>query len=149
MNVKSKRAIWFEVGFSYIKTMASGLQKRVREKFVFDGQDFLEAYTKAMEYADGMMEEYAVITMAIAPYAEYVRCDDREGEALHLYKVKLAFVVFDERTGKEKKSYATILVLAESITESREITVEYMRGTLADYAIESIIKTALVEVIDK
>lgn len=147
MNVTGKSATWFEVGIHYEKTTESGLQKMVTEKYVFKGQDFLSAYTAAVEYADGLMREYGVVTMAIAPYSEYVHRDDDASDDI-LYKVKIAFIMLDEKSGKKKKTCVYILVLADSLNTAREITEAYLKGTMADYTIESVSKTSLVEVID-
>lgn len=147
MNVTCKSATWFEVGIHYQKTMENGSEKMVTEKHVFEGQDFLSAYTAAIEYADGLMREYSVVTMAIAPYSEYVHRDDDASDDI-LYKVKIAFTMLDEKSGKEKKTCVYILVLADSLNTAREITEAHLKGTLADSTIESVSKTSLVEVIE-
>lgn len=146
MNVNTKSALWFEVGIRSNKVMENGSDKMVTEKYVFEGVDFLSAFEEAVKYGNTYLRDYSVVTMAIAPYSEYVQ---REGgnDDDTLYKVKLSLITLDERTGKEKKTAFCLLVLADSIATARDIVNAHMEGSMMDFTIDAIIKTKLIEVV--
>lgn len=62
------------------------------------------------------------------------------------YKVKVNFITLDEKTATEKKTASYILVQASSFKEAYNNFIDGMRGTMADYEIEAITETKLVEV---
>ena len=62
------------------------------------------------------------------------------------YKVKVNFITLDEKTATEKKTASYILVQASSFKEAYDNFIDGMRGTMADYEIEAITETKLVEV---
>lgn len=63
------------------------------------------------------------------------------------YKAKLNFITIDERSGAEKRSASFIVVQASSFKEAYDNLIEGMKGTLADYEIESIAETRYVDVL--
>lgn len=62
------------------------------------------------------------------------------------YKVKVNFITLDEKTATEKKTAAYILVQASSFKEAYDNFVDGMKGTMADYEIEAISETKLMDV---
>lgn len=62
------------------------------------------------------------------------------------YKVKVNFITLDEKTATEKKTASYILVQASSFKEAYNNFIDGMRGAMADYEIEAITETKLVEV---
>ena len=62
------------------------------------------------------------------------------------YKVKVSFITLDERTGREKKTPAYMMVQASTIDEAKIRFADGMEGTMADYVVESITETKVVDV---
>ena len=62
------------------------------------------------------------------------------------FRAKVNFITLDEEKGVERKSPTTMLVQACDIKEAREGLVEGMKGSMADYEVESITETKIVEV---
>lgn len=62
------------------------------------------------------------------------------------YKVKVNFITLDEKTASEKRKASYILVQAASLDEAIKNFHDGMKGTLADYEIEAISETKIVEV---
>ncbi|MDE6459857.1 MAG: DUF4494 domain-containing protein, partial [Paramuribaculum sp.] len=60
--------------------------------------------------------------------------------------VKVAFITIDEKTAAEKKSVSQILVAANTLREAYDNFMEGMKGTLADFEIQSISETPLMDV---
>ena len=62
------------------------------------------------------------------------------------FLVKVAFISHDEKTFAEKRSVSQILVESTDIAAARERFNEGMKGTMADYDIESIADTKYMDV---
>lgn len=62
------------------------------------------------------------------------------------FLVKVAFIRYDEKTAAEKRSVSQILVESTDIAAARERFNEGMKGTMADYDIESIADTKYMDV---
>ena len=62
------------------------------------------------------------------------------------YKAKLNFITFDEKSGSEKKSPTHILIQACDIRQAISYIDEYMKGTIADYEIEAVSDSKLMDV---
>ena len=62
------------------------------------------------------------------------------------FLVKVAFITIDEKTAAEKRSVSQILVESTDIAAARARFNEGMRGTMADYDVESIADTKYMDV---
>lgn len=62
------------------------------------------------------------------------------------FKDKVYFISLDEKSGSEKKTAATMLAQANSLREALEVIEKGMSGTLADYEIASLSKTAIMDI---
>lgn len=62
------------------------------------------------------------------------------------FLVKVAFITIDEKTAAEKRSVSQILVESTDVGAARERFNEGMKGTMADYDIESIVDTKYMDV---
>ena len=58
----------------------------------------------------------------------------------------MAFVTIDEKTAAEKKSVTLILTAANDLKGAYDNFMEGMKGTLADFEIQSISETPLMDV---
>lgn len=62
------------------------------------------------------------------------------------FLVKVAFITIDEKTAVEKRAVSQILVESTDIAAARERFNDGMKGTMADYDIESIADTKYMDV---
>lgn len=62
------------------------------------------------------------------------------------FLVKVAFITIDEKTAAEKRSVSQILVESTDVGAARERFNEGMKGTMADYDVESIADTKYMDV---
>jgi len=135
-----KSAKFYECKVRYEKTLEDGYQKKVAEAYVVDALSFTEAEKRVIEemsaYINGEIE---VTAIKIAPYKEVVF----SGKAEHdkFYRVRCDFIVFDEKTNKEKKTAIDYLVQAASVESARKNLEEAMKGTMIDYVIVSLVET--------
>ncbi len=88
--------------------------------------------------------EFSVSAVKRTKIAEIFR--ERTGDKWYL--VKVAFITLDEKTAVEKKSISQILVAADSFKEAFDNFMEGMKGTMADFEINTIQETLIMDVYD-
>ena len=67
-------------------------------------------------------------------------------EADKWFECKLNFITLDEDKGVEKKTPVFMLVHANTVNSAHDTLIEHMRGTMADYTIESVKETKIIDV---
>ena len=139
-----KRSDWFECKVRYEKTQEDGMPKSVTETYVVDGIDFGEAFKNISEYAiKRIANEFEIVAMKKAQYAE-IALYNSIGNVF--YRVKINMITIDEKTDKQKKTPMFLLVRADNINEARKaVDDEYMKGTMVDYEISSVVETKIME----
>ena len=142
MEVKTGN--WFECKVRYEKTQEDGMPKMVTETYVVDGIDFGDAFKNISEYAiKRIANEFEIVAMKKAQYAE-IALYNSIGNVF--YRVKINMITIDEKTDKQKKTPMLLLVRADNINEARKaVDDEYMKGTMIDYEISSVVETKIVE----
>lgn len=134
---------WFECKISYEKMMENGMQKKVTELYLVDALSFTEAEARIIEEIRPFISgEFTVTDIKRARLAEIFF---NENGDLY-YKVKISFLTIDEQSGREKKTSAYMLVQASTIDEAKNNLTEGMKETMADYVVESIKETKIVDV---
>lgn len=134
---------WIEVRVRYEKMQPNGTVKKVTEPYLVDALSCTEAearVTKELQpYISGEFRITSVVSTKISEIFW-----DMSGD--RFYKVKVNFITLDEKSGAEKKVANYILVQASSFARALAHFEECMKGTMADYEIESINETKIVEV---
>ena len=114
-------ATWFSVRVMYDKLHENGMQKKVKELFLIDALSFTEAEARAIgemtPYTEG---ELRVTAMKIEDIAEIFNQEENE-KADRWYRVKVAFVSGDQKTGKEKKVHKSVLVKGVSTEDATKV----------------------------
>jgi len=134
---------WFECKVAYEKMMENGVQKKVTEPYLVDALSFTEAEARIIEeirpFISGEFEVKAIKRERLNElfFNENGDC---------FYKAKVNFITLDEKSGVERKSGCYMLMQASNIDDARRVLVDGMAGTMADYAIESIKETKIVDV---
>ena len=134
-------ANWFETKVRYDKTMENGAIKKVTEAYMVDALSFTEAEARISEEISHFTSEFSVSAVKRTKIAEIFR--ERTGDKWYL--VKVAFITLDEKTAVEKKSISQILVAADSFKEAFD---NFMKGTMADFEINTIQETLIMDVYD-
>ena len=134
--------MWFETKVRYDKTMENGSIKKVTEAFMVDALSFTEAEARITEEMAHFTSEFSVSAVKISKISEIFQ--QRTGDKWYL--VKVAFITLDEKTAVEKKSISQILVAADSFKEAYDNFMEGMKSTLADFEINTIHETAILDV---
>ena len=82
--------------------------------------------------------------MKQANYTELFSSNDVNSDVW--YKVRLAYVTLDDKSGAEKKRYTNILVQASDLRDAVRRLDEGMKGTMSDYRIVSVSETKIMDV---
>jgi hypothetical protein len=120
--------------------------KKVTEPYLVDALSFTEAEARIIEeMAPYVSGEFSVVAVAKANYSELFFAED-DINASYWYKVKLAFIVLDENTGSEKKTFTNVLVQAQDFRDAVKRLDAGMKGSMSDYIIVSVAETPIVDV---
>lgn len=134
---------WYTVGIKYDKMQEDGKEKRVTEYLLIDALSFSEAEARATEEVQPFISgEFVVESIKKEKLSEVFLSDDGD----KYYKVKINFVTLDEKSGREKKTPAYMLVQASTIDDAKAWLEDGMKGTLSDYVVESIKETKIMDV---
>lgn len=143
-NITSKVAEWYETSIRYEKTMEDGSQKYVTEKYAVEAVNFTDAEASIVKEMSAYISgDFKILAIQRAPYSEVFFTHDAKGE--RWYRVKVAFVTLDEKSGKEKKSKFVYLMQANSLEAARKNIAEVLDGRMNDYEIASVSETKVLE----
>lgn len=134
---------WFECVIKYDKTQENGMEKKVSESYLVDALSFTEAEARIIEEMTPFISgEFLVSGIKRSNISElfYNEVGDK------WFKCKVNFITLDEKSGSEKRTASYMLVYAFTVDEADKNLKEGMKGTLADYEIESIKETKIMDV---
>lgn len=146
--MRAKTSIWFECKVAYEKTMEDGLQKKVKELYCVEAQDFAKEQQMVTEEMSAYINgEFDVVSESIAPYKEVFIADYTTFDKW--YKSKVQLITLDERTDKEKKTNVYYLTNADTLEQARKNIVDVMGKSMQDYAFVAVQETAIVDLFEK
>ncbi len=138
-------ALWFETAVRFDKMQENGAVRKVTEKYLVDALTFSDSEARTIEkvtpYISG---EFSVSATKKTKIAEIFY--DESDYADKWWLVKVNFITYDEKSGKEKKSMTQILVQAGDFENALGRFQDGMRGSMAEYRIASISETAYMDV---
>ena len=144
--MKQISGTWFEVKVRYEQTQEDGMNKMVTETYVYKAADFGDAYNKAVKDMSTFISgEFGITAMKIAQYGDVFIQDDRTEEKF--YRVKVNFIVLDEKTNKEKKVAQYYLVNADSVEKARKYADTILSDSMIDFVIEAVQEAKIIDVI--
>lgn len=121
------------------------MTKKVSEPYLVSALSFTEAEKRFLEEIEPFMSgEYEVNAVAKRKIAEIFNTDDTSADKW--FKVKVAFITLDEKTGIEKKSNQIMYVKATDLRDAVKRFDKGMEKTIADYEIAAISETAIMDV---
>lgn len=136
-------AQWFETKVRFDKLMENGVVKKVTEPYLVDALSFTEAEARITEEVTPFISgDFSVSAVKKGNISEIFY--DESGDKW--YKVKVAFISINDKTGQEKKSASNIMVQASDFKNAYDNFISGMKGTMADFEIMSITETAIIDV---
>ena len=134
---------WFECTIKYEKQLEEGKIAKITERYLVDALTFTEAEARIIKEMEPLISgEFKIVNINPQKYSELFWNE----KADKWFKTKVNFIVLDEEKGVEKKVANYMLVQANDLKEARELLVEGMKGSQADWEIASISETKIIEV---
>lgn len=145
--MRSRTAEWFETKINYERMMEDGLQKKVTEAYVVDALSFTEAENTIIEEMSSYISgEFIVKDIKKAAYKEIFFSDRPQDD--RWFKVKLQFIIIDEKSGKEKLSAVNYLIQSNTLQNAVQGIEEVMNGGMQDWKLASIAETTIMDVFE-
>lgn len=135
-------AQWIEVKVRQEKMTETGKTVKVTEPYLVDALSCTEAEARVVEEITPFTSEFNVLNVSKTKISEIFWNEGGD----KFYKVKVNFITIDEKTAMEKHKASYILVQASTFDEALKNFHDGMKGTMADYEIEAITETKIVEV---
>jgi hypothetical protein len=146
--MKAITSTWFECQVSVPKTQDDGSVKVANEVYTVDALTFTEAEARITDemqpYVANMVGGFNIKNINPAQYKEIFFSEDKKDD--RWFKVKVAFITYDEKTSKEKLSNVFYLVQADKSETATTYTNEVLGKGMADYRIVSNVETRIMDV---
>ena len=156
---------YFLVKVKLEKVSENGKIVKVSEQYLIDALSFTEAETRInKEMQPFISGEFEVVAISRKNYSEIVEgkwsINAVESEANKILKAnipnsteadkwfecKLNFITFDGDKGVEKKTAVFMLIHANTVNSAHDTLIEHMLGTMADYTIECVKETKILNI---
>ena len=135
---------YFECKVTFLNTLDNGKEKKVTECYIVDAVSFTDAEAKVIHH----VQDVITGLFEVKSIRKYKVSEIVPSELGDIYfKCKLNFITLDEKSGLEKKTAVNMLVNAKTLDDAKFDLVEFMKGTMADYSIEKIEETKIIDVI--
>ena len=132
----------FTVKVRYTKQLDNGSFKRVTEPYILAAHTFSDAEARIYEELGSIIRgEFSVVSITRTEIHDIFGYDDADV----FYKAVISFDSYDEDTEKKKKQKNTFLVTAASVKEANDRIKESLSGWLADYTIDAVSVTPVVD----
>ena len=123
------------------------MQKKTTEAYVVDALTFTEAEeTITEEMRAYITGDFVITDIKKAPYKEVFFSDNPNDDKW--YKVKLQFIILDEKSGKEKLSAVNYLVQSNTLQNAVKNVEEVMNTGMQDWKLAAMTETALIDVFE-
>lgn len=139
---------WFECKVSYERQTDNLGTAKVSENYLVDALSFTEAEKRIIEevtpFATIGGGDLEVVNIRRARIAELFLSEDPSYD--RYYRAKVYFITVDEKSGKEKRSAAQMIIKSDSLANAvKELTAQ-MDGQLAAYELAAITETQIMDV---
>lgn len=154
-SLRNRSGFWIEVQIAFNQTNEKGISKEVKERYVVEAATFIDGETrirKEMEYNNRPIKVPAMIKPKYGTI-----CFSNDTSAENFYKVKVC--ITEEIEVKTRKGGTRIkskvvshfhLVQAANVEGARQ-AIKYVvyKDSMADYEIADIVKTRILDVLEK
>lgn len=135
---------WYECKVKYEKTLETGTQKKVTETYLIDALSCSEAEIRIIaELAPFIVGEFSVKSVKEVHFSEMF--NDPNGDKW--YRAKVMFLTIDEKSCREVRNASYMLIQAASFEQAKKNLDTGMKGTMADWELNTISETNIIDVI--
>lgn len=134
---------YFLVKLKYEKVLPKKVVK-VSENYFVEALSFTECEARINEEMQSNLKNFSFFEISnITPQKISEIFENESGEKW--FKSKIAFVYLND-DDEEKKTVITVMANADDIKEARDLISDKMKVSLADWIIESISETNIIEI---
>lgn len=145
--MKSSKTQWYEGRVSYTKQDADGKEVRVTEAYLVEET----SYRAVEQFLHLVASEWSSLGVATIEGIKRVRLADVLGdptlEGCKYYRCKVEYITLDEANGKEKRTGATLVVIAEDYYGAVARLKTYLDAGKADSNVVSVAEYAIVDAV--
>ena len=135
----------FEIKTTYERAGEKGLNTKVNEVFLMTDYTFKAAEERITEeLAPQVTGEFNISKIEVKNYSEIIDTEDESAD--RWFKCKIAMVVIDEVSAKEKKTSLLYLGKAESVEDAIKRTLYFMEGSVCYYEIALVTESPIVDI---
>ena len=134
---------WFTVKIKYLKqsTENSSIQSK-SEAYMLNALSFTEAEARLQGILEDYIPEYNLLACAKTNIQDVIIDEAHD----YFYKVKVSYKSTDPDSGKEKNINENYIIQADGLKDAYEKMEGRLQGSIVDWEIPSISKTAVVDV---
>lgn len=136
-------ATWFQARIKFVQEDEKGIARNINQTYLFDAVSYTDAEARAYQYLAAEVPDFQLVGLTKMKLNE-VYFEDNNAELW--FKCKVSYIVFDEKSQKEKKVPFAFLLNAETVKEAYMI-LETRLGSVQDYIITDIGVTKILDVI--
>lgn len=133
---------WFTTKIAYLKQIENGSVVKKSESYMINAMSFTEAEARLQMIMEAYVPEYELQSCSKTKITDVVYSDDDHS----WYRTKIAYVSYDEDSGKEKKINETFMVAAASAKEAIERIESRMEGSIVDWDVQSVTITTIMDI---
>lgn len=133
---------WFNCKISFLKQLENGSISKKTESYLLNAMSFTEAEARLT----AILEEYIVEFQLMACSKVKVNAVVIDEAKEKYFKTKVAYVSFDEESGKEKRINEIFIVQADSLTDAYDKTKERLAGSIVDWEIPAITEYNIMDI---
>lgn len=133
---------WYKVTLKFQEVVEEDKVKIVKEEYLFQGISYADAENRALEYHQALNNGCEIDKVVKMTVHELFDLDLTEET---WYKVKVQYIIFDEKSKSEKRTPVVFLCKAGKIYKVAAQLRDKL-GTVEDYEITDINKTKILEV---
>lgn len=135
----------FATAVKYGKMMEDGIVKSVTEQYLTEAVSHADAESRIVEEMSAFVSEDLEVTkVQKVLFSEVVTTEDSDAE--EFWKVNISFITLDEKTAKEKRTAAKLLVQCGGYHDCVKRFDAAMKGSMIDFEVTALSKTKYLEI---
>lgn len=136
-------ATWFQAKIKFVQEDEKGVARNISQVYLFDAVSYTDAEARAYQHLAAEVPDFQLTGLSKIKLNE-VYFEENSSEIW--FKCKVSYIVFDEKSQREKKVPYAFLLNAHTIKDAYTI-LESKLGTVQDYIITDIGATKILDVI--
>ncbi len=136
-------ATWFQARIKFVQEDEKGVARNINQVYLFDAVSYTDAEARAYQHLAAEVPDFQLTGLTKMKLNE-VFFEENSSEIW--FKCKVSYIIFDEKSQKDKKVPYAFLLNAHNIKDAYGI-LEGKLGSVQDYVITDIGATKILDVI--